>query len=150
MRQVLEPDQVPEREQRQTTVAYDGLCHLCSGSVAWIARRADDRVRFAPVQSGEGANALKAAGLDALDPASFLIVTEGRPLQKTAAVIAVLDIVGAAWKPAALLLGLLPRSIADKVYDWIAAHRYKWFGKRDTCFIPRRGRERDQLPLSDR
>jgi len=33
---------------------------------------------------------------------------------------------------------------------WIAAHRYKWFGKRATCFVPRRGREPDQLPLSDR
>ena len=135
----------------QATIVYDGLCHLCSGSVAWIARRIGDRVRFVPVQSGEGADALKTAGLDALDPASFLVVTDGRSLQKTAAVIAVLDIVGGAWKPAAQLLGLLPRSIVDKVYDWIAAHRYKWFGKRATCFVPSRGGAPDQLPFwSDR
>ena len=108
-------------------------------------------MRFVPVQSGEGADALKAVGLDELDPASFLVVKDGRSLQKSTAVIAVLDIVGGSWKLPALLLGLLPRSIADKVYDWIAAHRYKWFGKRDTCFVPRRGREPDQLPLrSDR
>jgi hypothetical protein len=55
------------------------------------------------VQSGEGANSLNAAGLDALDPASFLVVANGRSLQKSAAVIAVLDIVGDVWKPAALL-----------------------------------------------
>lgn len=36
------------------TIVYDGLCHLCSGSVAWIARRVDHRVRFVHAQSGEG------------------------------------------------------------------------------------------------
>ena len=129
---------VPEREQNRPTVVYDGLCHLCSSSVAWIARRLDDRVRFVPVQSAEGADALKAAGLDALDPTSFLFVDDGRSLQKSAAIIAVLELVGGGWKPAALVLGLLPRSVADTAYDWIAAHRYKWFGKRATCFVPRR------------
>jgi predicted DCC family thiol-disulfide oxidoreductase YuxK len=70
---------------------------------------------------------------------------------KSTAVIAVLDFVGGGWKLPALLLGLLPRSIADKIYDGIAAHRYKWFSKRATCFVPRQGRERDQLPFwSDR
>jgi predicted DCC family thiol-disulfide oxidoreductase YuxK len=83
---------MPKREPSETTVVYDGLCHLCSGSVAWIARRLDDGVRFVPVQSGEGADALKAAGLDALDPASFLVVSDCRSLQKSAAIIAVLDV----------------------------------------------------------
>ena len=74
-----------------------------------------------------------------------------RATQKSTAVIAVLDIVSGGWKLPALLLGLLPRSIADKVYDWIAAHRYNWFGRRATCFVPRQGREGDQLPFwSDR
>ena len=71
-------------------------------------------MRFVPVQSGEGADALKAVGLDALDPASFLVVKDGRSLQKSTAVKAVLDIVGGSWKLPALLLGLLPRSIATK------------------------------------
>jgi predicted DCC family thiol-disulfide oxidoreductase YuxK len=74
-------------------------------------------VHFVPVQSGEEADALKAAGLDALDPASFLVVKDGRSLHKSTAVIAVLDIVGGGWKLPALLLGLLPRSIADKIYE---------------------------------
>jgi hypothetical protein len=38
---------------------------------------------------------------------------------------------------AALLLGLLPRSIADRIYDWVATNRYKWFGKRPTLCVPR-------------
>lgn len=105
--------------------------------MAWVARRVDDRVRFVPVQSDEGAEALKAVGLNALDPESFLVVKDGQSLQKSTAVIAALNVVGGGWKMAALFLGLVPHSIADKIYDWIAANRYKWFGKRTTCFIPR-------------
>jgi len=22
------------------------------------------------------------------------------------------------------------------IYDWVARHRYRWFGKRDTCMLP--------------
>jgi predicted DCC family thiol-disulfide oxidoreductase YuxK len=119
------------------TIVYDGLCHLCSGSMTWIARRVNGRVRFVPAQSDEGAEALKAVGLNALDPESFLVVKDGHCLQKSTAVIAALNVVGGGWKMAALLLGLLPRSIADRIYDWVAANRYKWFGKRTTCFVPR-------------
>ncbi len=118
-------------------IVYDGLCHLCSGSVAWIARRVDDRVRFVPAQSDEGTGALKAAGLNALDPESFLLVQDGQHLQKSRAVIAVLDVVGGGWKATAPSLQLLPRPAADKIYGWIAANRYKWFGRRTTCFLPR-------------
>ncbi len=119
------------------TIVYDGLCNLCSGSVAWIARRVDDRVRFVPAQSGEGAGSLKAAGLNALDPESFLVVKDGQSLQKSRAVIAVLQVVGGGWNAAALLLRLLPLPAADKIYSWIATNRYRWFGRRTTCFLPR-------------
>jgi predicted DCC family thiol-disulfide oxidoreductase YuxK len=63
---------------------------------------------------------------------------DGQSLEKSRAVIAVLQMVGGGWKAAALLLRLLPRPAADGLYGWIAANRYKWFGKRTACYIPRR------------
>ena len=120
------------------TIVYDGMCYLCSGSIVWIARRvAADCVQFTPVQSAEGAQALRAAGLNALDPKSFLVINNGQPLVKSAAVIAALNMIGGRWKIIAWLLNLLPASFADKIYDWVAANRYKWFGRRETCFIRR-------------
>jgi predicted DCC family thiol-disulfide oxidoreductase YuxK len=124
-------------EDTRIIIVYDGLCNLCSGSIAWIARRIADRVRFVPAQSGEGTEILQAAGLNALDPSSFLVVKNGQTLQKSAGVVAVLNLVGGGYKLGALLLRLMPRSITDKIYDFIAANRYKWFGKRETCFVPR-------------
>jgi predicted DCC family thiol-disulfide oxidoreductase YuxK len=31
---------------------------------------------------------------------------------------------------------ILPRFIRNPVYDWIARNRYRWFGKRETCWLP--------------
>ncbi|MEX0981024.1 MAG: DCC1-like thiol-disulfide oxidoreductase family protein [Bacteroidales bacterium] len=40
--------------------------------------------------------------------------------------------------PLPLLTALLavPAFIRNAVYDWIARNRYRWFGKRETCFLP--------------
>jgi predicted DCC family thiol-disulfide oxidoreductase YuxK len=133
----LDPPVAALAASPSVTIVYDGLCHLCSSSVAWIARRVDGGVRFVPAQSAEGAGALRAAGLNALDPESFLVVKDGQSLQKSRAVIAVLQVVGGGWKAAALPLRLVPRAAADRIYGCIAVNRYKWFGRRTTCFIPR-------------
>jgi predicted DCC family thiol-disulfide oxidoreductase YuxK len=121
-----------------TVIIYDGMCHLCSGSMSWLAHRVPkDRLEFTPVQSAEGAKALQSAGLNEFDPSSFLLVSRGRVLQKSRAVMATLRLVGGLWKALAWALNLLPLSFADRLYDWVANNRYKWFGRRDTCFIPR-------------
>ena len=31
---------------------------------------------------------------------------------------------------------LVPRFIADPVYDYIGRHRYQWFGKKESCWLP--------------
>ncbi len=121
-----------------SVIIYDGMCHLCSGSMAWLAHRVPEgRLSFMPVQSAEGAKALQSAGLNEFDPSSFLFLSGGRALRKSRAVIATLYLVGGLWKELAWALSLLPLSFADRLYDWVENNRYNWFGRRDTCFIPR-------------
>ena len=123
-------------QTRPVTIVYDGLCNLCSRSMSWIARHLlPSDVRFIPVQSDEGGKALKAAGLDALDPESFLVIQKDQPLMKSRAVITIFYVIGGGWKIIAHLLNLLPVSWADKIYSWVAKNRYGWFGRRDTCYI---------------
>jgi predicted DCC family thiol-disulfide oxidoreductase YuxK len=40
-----------------------------------------------------------------------------------------------AW-PLLSLLVVVPRPLRDAIYDWIASHRYRWFGQADSCMIP--------------
>ena len=30
----------------------------------------------------------------------------------------------------------VPRPLRDWVYDFVASHRYRWFGRRDVCMVP--------------
>jgi predicted DCC family thiol-disulfide oxidoreductase YuxK len=31
---------------------------------------------------------------------------------------------------------VVPRSLRDRLYDLLARHRYRWFGRRETCMLP--------------
>jgi predicted DCC family thiol-disulfide oxidoreductase YuxK len=35
-----------------------------------------------------------------------------------------------------LLFKILPISLRDIVYDYIAKNRYRWYGKKESCMIP--------------
>ena len=34
------------------------------------------------------------------------------------------------------LLGLIPRGLANRLYDFVARHRYRVFGRSDVCRLP--------------
>ncbi len=115
---------------------FDGVCHLCDGTVRTVlAWDRDGAIRFTPIQSSYGRALARAHGLDPDAPESFLFFDQGRPLRKTAAVAALLRRLPAPWRWLAIIDGL-PKGPADAVYDWIAAHRYRLFGKRDRCRVP--------------
>lgn len=38
--------------------------------------------------------------------------------------------------PLLRVLRIVPRPIADRLYDWIARNRYRWFGHQESCRVP--------------
>lgn len=115
---------------------FDGACHLCDGVVRTVLRL-DRRgvIRFTAIQSPAGRRLAIAHGLDPDSPESFLFFDHGQPLRKTQAVAALLRRLPPPWRPLAWI-DRLPRSLTDRVYDWVAANRYRIFGKDDQCRIP--------------
>jgi predicted DCC family thiol-disulfide oxidoreductase YuxK len=66
---------------------FDGVCNLCSGSVAVVLKLDREGViRFTPIQSPYGRQLALAHGIDPDTPASFLFIDHGRALEKTAAI----------------------------------------------------------------
>ncbi|TWI02867.1 putative DCC family thiol-disulfide oxidoreductase YuxK [Luteimonas cucumeris] len=117
-------------------IVFDGVCGLCNGWVRFLLKRdRRQRYRFAAMQTGTGRGLLLANGLDPDDPMSFLLLDEMGARTDSDAIIAVLIGLGGAWRMATLCL-LLPRVLRDPPYRWLARNRYRWFGRKRTCFLP--------------
>jgi predicted DCC family thiol-disulfide oxidoreductase YuxK len=113
-------------------VLFDGVCNLCNGAVRFIlARDPAARFQFASLQS-EAARRL----LGENAPEETIVLREGGKIysQSTAA----LRIARELRFPWPLLYAFIvvPRPLRDAIYDWVARHRYQWFGKREVCMVP--------------
>jgi predicted DCC family thiol-disulfide oxidoreductase YuxK len=116
---------------------FDGVCRLCCGHVAFVARRDPrGRVRFAALQSPPGEALLAARGIPAPDFTSVLVLDGDEVLVKSAAVLRVLAELSFPWPLFGRLVGVLPRTLRDAAYDLVARNRYRLFGRRETCLVP--------------
>lgn len=119
---------------------FDGVCNLCAGVVRFIIPRdRTGRFRFAALQSEIGETRLRQAGLeiDLSDPANatLVLIEGGRAHVRSSAALRIAANLGGAWPLLATLL-IVPRPLRDLVYRWVARNRYRWFGKKDVCYIP--------------
>jgi predicted DCC family thiol-disulfide oxidoreductase YuxK len=132
-------------------VLFDGVCVLCDSSMRWLLD-ADRRGRlsFAPLQ-GETARAALGRHPEVTGDLSSVVYVrdfggpDERVYLRSDAAAAILQDLAGAYRVLALFR-FLPRVVRDAVYDWIAAHRYRWFGKLDACRLPDRGSEQRFLP----
>jgi|HigsolmetaAR203D_1030402.scaffolds.fasta_scaffold01360_16 predicted DCC family thiol-disulfide oxidoreductase YuxK len=135
--------------EKHGLILFDGVCVLCSWTVQWIIRR--DRAgyfRFAPLQSETAQKLIRehaAAGQDIRTdprqtnrPDSIILLEGGRLFTESTAALRIARRLDGPWKLAAALL-IVPKSVRDAAYRWVARNRYRWFGRRDRCMIPSPG-----------
>jgi len=116
-------------------VLFDGVCTLCDGFVTWLLRRDRRGVfRIAPLQSEAGS---RYAPAEPADPErwSVIFVDGGRLYYRSDAIWRILHRLGGPYRLAAGCR-FVPRFVRDAVYDVVARHRYRWFGKRPACRVP--------------
>jgi predicted DCC family thiol-disulfide oxidoreductase YuxK len=133
---------ISEADRPTNVLFFDGVCGLCNRSVDFVLSR-DRRgaIRFAPLQ-GETAKSVlssefrvpssKTQTFDTivwLDSSSCEFV-------RSAAAVRVLWQIGGIWWLIGWLLWLIPRPLRDIGYRIVAANRYRWFGKKETCRLP--------------
>lgn len=130
---------------KQIIIAFDGDCLMCSRSIRWIADRdRADCIRFTRLQDPIGQQMIAESGSEPLD--SMLVLRNGEILSRSSAVIAILETLGGFWKVPAFMGKMIPRPLRDTFYKFIAAHRYQWFGKNETCSIPSEALRHRLLP----
>lgn len=124
---------IPEDEP---IVLFDGVCNLCNGFVQFILPRdTDGRFHFASLQSDAGQALLDEHGLQTGELESVVLIEGQQCYVKSDAVIRIATLLGGVYS----LLGPLsyvPRGVRDGAYDFVAARRYRWFGRKDRCELP--------------
>lgn len=116
-------------------ILYDGTCVFCSRWTRFILNRdLDERFRFVPMQEGEGRVLASRFGIDPEDPESFALIDGATAYTKSDAVLRILRMLqGLGWTR---VFRLVPRPLADRLYDLVARNRYRWFGRFDHCVLP--------------
>jgi predicted DCC family thiol-disulfide oxidoreductase YuxK len=116
---------------------FDGYCVLCSSFVGFcLSHDGDGRLKFASTQSVLGQHVVQALGLpvSTLDRTILLIEEDAVYMQSTAALRSLRHLKG--WPRLLEPLSQLPAFLRDPVYGLVARNRYRWFGRRPTCFVP--------------
>jgi predicted DCC family thiol-disulfide oxidoreductase YuxK len=103
---------------------YDGRCGLCHLSVrALLALDRDGALRFAPLGGKTFRDLVPGAERAALPDSLVLRTADGRLLTRSAAVLGSLRLVGGKAKGLAALARVVPRPLADRLYDGVARVR---------------------------
>jgi predicted DCC family thiol-disulfide oxidoreductase YuxK len=122
-------------------VLYDGVCGLCNLLNKFVLTRDPQGIfDFASLQSTVGRSTLQRFGRNPDDLETFYVVTNYRCqsqalLSKSGAALFVMKELGAPWSWLGVF-GIFPRALLDRIYDWIARNRYRFFGRRESCLIP--------------
>jgi len=117
-------------------VLFDGLCNLCSRGVQFIIERdKKNQFLFASLQSNAASEILKKFNQQTNELHSFVLIDDDKIYTRSSATLRVLKYLSRGWRLCYALI-IIPKFIRDAVYDYIARHRYKWFGKKSACWIP--------------
>ncbi|MBM3401395.1 MAG: DUF393 domain-containing protein [Bacteroidetes bacterium] len=118
-------------------ILFDGVCNFCNSSVQFIIKHDQkDRFRFVPIQSKIGKEIIHDLGIDITKIDSIIVYEPGNtPYLKSAAALKIAMELGSIFKIAALT-SIVPVTIRDFFYDFLARNRYKWFGQKADCMIP--------------
>ncbi|MFL5811831.1 MAG: thiol-disulfide oxidoreductase DCC family protein [Flavisolibacter sp.] len=117
-------------------ILFDGVCNFCNAAINFVLKQDKKGIfRFAPLQSEVGQELLKQYNLSTKDFDSFVLIDEGKVYKKSTASLRVMNKLPWYWKEAQILR-VVPTFLRDAIYDFVAKHRYKWFGKKEQCMVP--------------
>lgn len=128
-----------DRIGHRPVILFDGVCNLCNASVQFVIRRDPRSIfRFASLQSPVAHALLRQHGLPVDELASIVLVDDDRCYVKSDAALRIARALRWPW-PLLGVFTLVPRTVRDRVYEYIARNRYRWFGKQDACSRPAPG-----------
>ena len=117
-------------------ILFDGVCNLCARSVQFVIKHdPKHQFRFASLQNEFGRQVLEEFQLPATEWGSFILLENNRIYTQSGGALRVVKKLNGLL-PFLYIFIIIPRFVRDAIYQWIAKNRYKWFGKKQACWLP--------------
>lgn len=127
---------IQSHQIKNPVVLFDGFCNLCSKSVQFIIKNDKKKqFRFASLQGQFGQQVLKEFNLSGKQLNSFILLEDGKIYTQSTGVLNVARELPGLWSAFYVFI-IIPPFIRNAIYHFIATNRYKWFGKRNECWLP--------------
>jgi len=141
------------KSSTQNIILFDGVCNLCHGVVNWvIANDPNMNFKFLPLQKLDRieqlqdiseallhkikkAHKYQSPGRDN-DWHTVMLLEDGVLHEKSTAVLRICRRLSGLY-PVLYTYVLIPKGLRDWIYDVVAENRYRWFGKKLQCMVPK-------------
>ncbi|MGA3157082.1 MAG: DCC1-like thiol-disulfide oxidoreductase family protein [Steroidobacteraceae bacterium] len=130
-----EDPSVPAFPDDRPIIIFDGYCVLCSRFARFVLKHDRRAVfRLMAAQSPLGQALYRHLGLDPVQFETNVLLEQGRAWFKFDATSRICRHLRFPWS-LVRVLGWLPGPLLDRVYDWVARNRLRWFGSRTVCLL---------------
>ena len=117
------------KTKNQAIILFDGDCRLCNGSVRFIEKRyRNKRFKYIPIKSQEAVNLINKYNMDTDSIDSVLLILHDKILTHSTAALTIARYLSGVW-PLFYIFIIIPKSIRDPIYKYIAHRRHKWFNQ---------------------
>ncbi len=118
-------------------IFFDGVCNLCNSAVNFIIKHDKGNVfYFASLQSDVAREVLGENFPTGERFHTIIYSHDSRLYYRSEAVLRIARKLGFPFSLAYVFI-VLPDPLRDVLYRFISHNRYRWFGKKDQCMIPR-------------
>jgi predicted DCC family thiol-disulfide oxidoreductase YuxK len=131
---ILLAERVPmQNNKTQAIILFDGVCNLCNSLVRFIIERdREGAFLFASLQSESALKLVRKFDLSVTDFDSIMLIEGSTYSIKSEAALRIAKRLRGIWSIFYIFI-VLPKSWRDRMYDFVAQNRYRWFGKSDQC-----------------
>lgn len=118
-------------------ILFDGICNLCESSIQFVIKwDHKNQFCFLPLDSDLGRKIIKHIGIDSKNTDSVILYEPGIAYYyKSDAALEIAKNLGGFFH-LGTVFKIIPASLRNLIYDYIARNRYEWFGKKEACMIP--------------
>ena len=123
-------------DQYDHVILFDGICNLCSAFLHFVYQNDKGTTfKFAWIQSEQGTEILEQLQMPTHHYNTIVYIGGGRHYIKSTAFLEIVRHLRFPW-PLLRVGYVIPTKIRDRLYDIVATHRYKIFGKKKVCRMP--------------